>query len=251
MPRNESKRDDLGELWIEYARTRDVELRDKLTLAYADLVKTLVRRMMPRYGAVAEFDDLVSCGILGLIDAVERFDLAHGVKFETYAVRRIRGEILDYLRSQDWAPTSLRRRISAVTDAFDELEAAGDSEHAEYKIASKLGMTEEQVDRLLARSHMFNIMRFEEALEGDQAHREPRVAEEDLPENVLLKHDLSDRLTAAIESLPERERLVVTLYYYEGLMLHDIADALGVTESRVSQMHSKIIVKLRATLERD
>jgi RNA polymerase sigma factor for flagellar operon FliA len=251
MPRDESQRDDLGALWVEYAETRAVELRDRLTLAYTDLVKKLVRRMMPRYGAVAEFDDLVSCGILGLIDAVERFDLSHGVKFETYAVRRVRGEILDYLRSQDWAPTSLRRRISAVSDAFDELEAAGDADNAEYKVAEKLGMTEEQVDRLLARSHMFNVMRFEEALSEGQPHREPRVAEEDLPENILLERDLSDRLSAAIEALPERERLVVTLYYYEGLLLRDIADTLGVTESRVSQLHSKIIVKLRAALERD
>jgi RNA polymerase sigma factor for flagellar operon FliA len=251
MPREEARMEDLDALWAEYAETRDAELRDMLTLAYTDLVKTLVRRMMPRYGAVAEFDDLVSCGILGLIDAVERFDLSHGVKFETYAVRRVRGEILDYLRSQDWAPTSLRRRISAVSDAFDELEATGDAENAENKIAAKLGMTEEQVNRLLARSHMFNVTRFEEALTGEHAQREPRVADEDLPENILLAQDLSDRLTAAIEALPERERLVVTLYYYEGLMLHDIADVLGVTESRISQMHSKIIVKLRAALERD
>jgi RNA polymerase sigma factor for flagellar operon FliA len=240
--------EDLDALWARYAETRDIELRDKLTLAHTGLVKTLVRRMMPRYGAVAEFDDLVSCGVLGLIDAVERFDLSHGVKFETYAVSRIRGEILDYLRGQDWAPPSLRRRISAVTEAYDELEAEGGADGAEAKIASKLDMTEGQVNRLLARSHMFNVMRFEDALAGG---REPRVADEDLPESALLASDLSDSLAAAIEALPERERLVITLYYHEGLLLRDIASALGVTESRVSQMHSKIIAKLRRALERD
>ncbi|MDR1330318.1 MAG: FliA/WhiG family RNA polymerase sigma factor [Oscillospiraceae bacterium] len=248
------QRDDasgLGAVWEEYAETRDIALRDRLTLVHTGLVKSLVRRMMPRYGAVAEFDDLVSCGILGLIDAVERFDLSHGVKFETYAVSRVRGEILDYLRSQDWAPPNLRRRISAVTDAYEELEATGDTERAESKIAAKLSMTEEQVDRLLARSHMFNVMRFEDALGDGEDVREPRGGDEDLPEARLLEQDLTDRLAAAIEALPERERLVITLYYHEGLLLREIADTLGVTESRVSQMHSKIIVKLREALERD
>jgi RNA polymerase sigma factor for flagellar operon FliA len=246
------KRDeDLDALWVEYAETRDMELRDRLTLAHTGLVKTLVRRMMPRYGAVAEFDDLVSCGILGLIDAVEKFDLSHGVKFETYAVSRVRGEILDYLRSQDWAPPSLRRRISAVTEAYDELEASGNSDMAEAKIATKLGITEEQVDRLLARSHMFNVMRFEDALGESGTAIEPRADEDDSPESVMLERDLTERLVAAIEALPERERLVITLYYYEKLLLREIADTLGVTESRVSQMHSKIIVKLREALEQD
>ncbi|MDR0904971.1 MAG: FliA/WhiG family RNA polymerase sigma factor [Oscillospiraceae bacterium] len=241
--------EELMQVWREYADTRSIELRDKLTLSYTGLVKSLVRRMMPRYGAVAEYDDMISCGVLGLIDAVEKFDLKQNVKFETYAVTRVRGEILDFLRSQDWAPASLRRKISAVTDAYDLLEAQGDADVAEPKIAKMLDMTTEQVGKVLARAHMFNVLKFEDALGGSEdSIPEPRGSDDDIPENILLAKDNITRLAGIIEDLPERERQVVTLYYYEGLLLRDIAEVLGVTESRVSQMHSKIIAKMRDRL---
>ncbi|MDR1588980.1 MAG: FliA/WhiG family RNA polymerase sigma factor [Oscillospiraceae bacterium] len=242
--------EDINALWLTYKESGDIEARDSLLLHYTYLVKWLVKRMMPKYNSHTDYDDLVSCGVLGLIDAMDKFDLEHGVKFETYAVNRIRGEILDYMRSQDWAPPSLRKKISAINEAYEELERAGAEPPSEHSIAQALDMPASQVQRIMSRSHMFNLVSFEDALQSLRTSGEPQAPEESSPEDVLMEKETKRLLAAVIDTLSEKERLVVTLYYYEGLLLREIAEVMSVTESRVSQIHSRTLAKLRTRLSR-
>ena len=240
----------LSELWVTYKQSGDLDAKDRILLNYGYLVKWIVRRMMPKYNNYNEYDDLVSCGMLGLIDAVDKFELKHEVKFETYAVSRIRGEILDYMRSQDWASPSLRKKISAITTAYETYENTNSGRPSDKEVAESLGMPVEQVQKILTQTHMFNLVNFEDALSSKNTEAEIKSQELNTPEDELLNKERKQILTEVIEALPEKERLVVTLYYYEGLLLKEIADILHVTESRVSQIHSKVLAKMRAKLEK-
>ena len=242
--------EELADLWIVYKESGDIEAKNELLLNYGYLVKWIVRRMMPKYNNHSEYDDLVSCGMLGLIDAVDKFELKHEVKFETYAVSRIRGEILDYMRSQDWASPSLRKKINAITGAYESFENQNPGKPADKAVADTLGMHVEQVQKILAQTHMFNLVNFEDALTSGNPESEIRNLDESTPEDVLLDKEKKELLTEVIDSLPEKERLVITLYYYEGLLLKEIAEILQVTESRVSQIHSKVLAKMRTKLEK-
>jgi len=242
--------EELGFLWITYKESGDIEAKNKILLNYGYLVKWIVRRMMPKYNNYNEYDDLVSCGMLGLIDAVEKFELKHEVKFETYAVSRIRGEILDYMRSQDWASPSLRKKISAITGAYETFENQNPGRPADQAVADSLGMQVEQVHKILTQTHMFNLVNFEDALSSTNPEAEIKSQEDNTPEDELLEKEKKQILTEVIDSLPEKERLVITLYYYEGLLLKEIANILQVTESRVSQIHSKVLTKMRTKLEK-
>jgi len=251
---NESKNrltpEELGQLWETFKSTGDIEAKNEILLNYGYLVKWIVRRMMPKYNNYNEYDDLVSCGMLGLIDAVDKFELKHEVKFETYAVSRIRGEILDYMRSQDWASPSLRKKISAITSAFESFESQNLGRPVDQDVADSLGMPVEQVHKILNQSHMFNLVNFEDALSSLNPEAEIRGQDDNAPEEELLEKEKKAVLAEVIDSLPEKERMVITLYYYEGLLLKEIADILQVTESRVSQIHSKVLAKMRQKLER-
>ncbi|MDR1117322.1 MAG: FliA/WhiG family RNA polymerase sigma factor [Oscillospiraceae bacterium] len=239
---------EVDKLWLLYKKNNDIEAKNELLLHYVHLVKKLVRRMMPKYNSYNEYDDLVNCGIIGLIDAVEKFDLKHGVKFETYAITRIRGEILDYMRAQDWAPSSLRKKINAITGAYDSLERETGLQPSEQSVASELNMPVAQVQKVLAQTHIFNLVNFEDTLSAGFTAKEIPVPEEETPESILLGKEMKEILTDLIEKLPEKERLVITLYYYEELMLKEIAEILNVSESRVSQIHSKVLAKMRMRL---
>jgi len=242
--------EELEQLWIAFKDTGDIDAKNDILLNYGYLVKWIVRRMMPKYNNYNEYDDLVSCGMLGLIDAVDKFELKHEVKFETYAVTRIRGEILDYMRSQDWASPSLRKKINAISTAFEMFEAKNLNRPVDQDVADSLGMPVEQVHKILNQTHMFNLVNFEDALGAMNPEAEIRNPEEKTPEDDLLEKEKKQLLVEVIDSLPEKERLVITLYYYEGLLLKEIADILQVTESRVSQIHSKVLAKMRSKLEK-
>ena len=243
------KEADLEKLWLLYKETGDNTAKNEILMSYVKLVKAIVRRMMPKYNRYNEFDDLVNCGVIGLIDAVERFDLSHGVKFEAYAVSRIRGEILDYMRLQDWAPASMRKKINAIACVYEQAETDPGIDATDEYVARRLDMSVDQVQKILAQSHMFNLMNFEDTVNAANAINSAAVEEKSLPENRLLDKELKQTLVHLIDSLPEKERLVITLYYYEGLLLKEIADILEVTESRVSQIHSKVLLRLKAKLK--
>jgi len=237
-------------LWQSYKSNGDAVAKEELLLHYLGLVKYIVRRMMPKYSSFNEYDDLLNCGMLGLIDAVDKFDLQHGVQFETYASTRIRGEIIDYMRSQDWAPSSMRKKLNAISSAYEQLESRNGRHPTDDELAREVDMPVASVQKLMATNHMFNLVSFEDTLRTGFSATEIAAPEDETPENVLLRNETSKLLAEAIEMLPEKERLVITLYYYEDLLLRDIAELLGVTESRVSQIHSKALTKLRAKMQK-
>ncbi len=234
-------------LWDKYQKERTSELKNELTLLYIDLVKSTVLRMMPTYKGYSSYDDMLSCGIFGLMDAIEKFDTTKNVKFEYYASMRIRGEIIDSIRKQDWAPSSLRRKIKTISNAYAELESSLGHTPTEEEVAESLGMKTEEVQKALEKSHTFNVLYFEEMAHENQAW-ECADATESM-EDKLENAEMVKILGKLIEGLPEKERLVITLYYYEELTLKEIAQILGVSESRTSQIHSKAVMLLRARLD--
>jgi len=242
--------EELEQLWVAFKVRGEMEAKNDLLIHYGYLVKWIVRRMMPKYNNYNEYDDLVSCGMIGLIDAVDKFELKHEVKFETYAVTRVRGEILDYMRSQDWASPSLRKKISAINNAYEQFEAKNPGEQVDQQVADSLGMPVEQVHKVLNQTHMFNLINFEDALGTANPEAEIKNRDEKTPEDELLEKEKKAALVEVIDELPDKERTVITLYYYEGLLLKEIADILDVTESRVSQIHSKVLAKMKVKLEK-
>jgi RNA polymerase sigma factor for flagellar operon FliA len=242
-------------LWQEYKRTGNRTLRDRLILTYAPLVKYVAGRLGSGLPAHVEEGDLVSYGLLGLIGAIERFDPARDIKFETYAIARIKGSIIDELRSMDWVPRSVRSRARDIERAIADLESRLARAPTDEEIAAKLGITEEEFQDALLEISRSSIAALDElwaspGSSGDAVAlidtiEDPTAAE---PQQAMAHTELREALGEAISRLPEREKLVVTLYYYEELTLREIGEVLGVTESRVSQLHTKAILRLKARL---
>ncbi len=239
-----------NKLWEQYQQARSVEHRNDLLVHYAYLVKIIVNRLVPTHGRHTEYEDLINNGVLGLMDAIEKFDPARQVKFETYASLRIRGEILDHMRRQDWAPVSLRRKIRAVGVAMAALEEELGREPTESELAARLGVSEQELLKTLEASQTLNILYIEELSASPDAGRTLTDDDGDVVGRHYERQELRGELIALIESLAENERLVVTLYYYEELTMKEIAQVLGVSEPRVSQIHSKVLTKLRGRLAR-
>jgi len=240
-------KEEADRLWEKYSRDKSVELRNELVMEYIDQVKSIVLRMVPTYRGYSSYDDMLSCGILGLMDAIEKYDPGKNVKFEYYAAMRIRGEIIDNIRKQDWAPSSLRRKIKAINNATSELENSLCRTPSDEEIARHLGMAEEEVQKTLEKSHMFNVIYFEEMTQDDHLW-ESADPDESMEEKVE-GSEMVDLLGGFIDDLSEKERTVVTLYYYEEMKLKEIANLLGVSESRASQIHSKAIMLLRSKMD--
>lgn len=244
------KDEELDALWKKYKTKGDNATRELLLLRYVPLVKGIVGRMMPKYSGYNEYDDLVNCGVIGLIDAVEKYNPNVGVKFETYATTRIRGEIIDHMREQDWAPSSLRKRINDISEAHERLEYEMGRPPSDEEVAKSLGITLPQVQKAMAKTHAFNVVNFEDAVSSAYAGGTDIPAEErEMPEAALMDKEMKNALVSVISELPEKEKLVISLYYYEELMLKEIAEVLGVSESRVSQIHSKVLEKLKVKLK--
>jgi RNA polymerase sigma factor FliA len=244
--------DDTLGLWREYRRSRDQALRDRLILTYAPLVKFVAGRLGSGLPAHVEENDLVSYGLLGLIGAIERYDPDRDIKFETYAIARIKGAIIDELRALDWVPRSVRSRAREIERAISELEAKTGVAPTDEQIAGKIGISVDELEESLADISRSSIAALDELWsvsgEGDQISLMDTIEDESgpRPEAALDQTEMREALADAIARLPEREKLVVTLYYYEELTLREIGEVLGVTESRVSQLHTKAILRLKA-----
>jgi RNA polymerase sigma factor for flagellar operon FliA len=236
------------ELWAKFSATRGVEARNDLLVHYAYLVKIIVNRLAPTHSRHTEYDDLINNGIIGLMDAIEKFDPKRMVKFETYASLRIRGEIIDYMRRQDWAPVSLRKKIKTVSYAINTLEDRLGRQPTEEEIASFLGMGVPDLLKTLEATQTLNILYIEELKASSDSGRELSDGEGDTVSAKYEKKELKEIIARLIETLPENERLVITLYYYEEMTMKEIAMTLGVTEPRVSQIHSKVLAKLMGKL---
>jgi RNA polymerase sigma factor for flagellar operon FliA len=247
--------EDTQQIWREYARTRDQKVRDRLILTYAPLVKYVAGRLGSGLPAHVDEGDLVSYGLLGLIGAIERFDPERDIKFETYAISRIKGSIIDELRAMDWVPRSVRARARDIERAIAELEAKLGRAPTDEEIATKVGLTQEELGDSLTEISRSSIAALDElwtvgSSGGDTISLIDTIEDDSAagPQDALSQTEMREAIGEAIARLPEREKLVVTLYYYEELTLREIGEVLGVTESRVSQLHTKAILRLKARL---
>ncbi|MDQ3730361.1 MAG: RNA polymerase sigma factor WhiG [Actinomycetota bacterium] len=249
---------ELRELWRSYKVDEDERARERLVVAYSPLVKFIAGRMASGLPSHVEEGDLVSYGLLGLIGAIERFDLEREIKFETFAVARIKGAIIDELRSLDWVPRSVRAKARDVERAHAALEGSLARGPTDEEMAVKLEMTVDEFRDVLLEIANSSVLALDDLWtfadpEGGGGQisvldtiQDPNAVD---PENEANISELKDRLADAIESLPERERLVIALYYYESLTLREIGEVLGVTESRVSQLHTKAVLALRSRFQ--
>jgi RNA polymerase sigma factor FliA len=247
--------EDTGTLWRQYRRTNDQAIRDRLILTYAPLVKYVAGRLGSGLPAHVDEGDLVSYGLLGLIGAIERFDPDRDIKFETYAISRIKGSIIDELRAMDWVPRSVRARARDIERAISELEAKLGRAPNDEEIAGKLGLTQDELDSSLTEISRSSIAALDELWTvqggtGDQVALIDTIEDThgQAPTTALDRSEMKEMIADSISRLPEREKLVITLYYYEELTLREIGEVLGVTESRVSQLHTKAILRLKARL---
>ena len=244
--------DAVTDLWGSYHGSPTRDARDRLILHYSPLVKYVAGRVAVGLPQNVEQSDLVSYGIFGLIDAIEKFDPARGFKFETYAIARIKGAILDELRSIDWVPRSVRAKGRAVERAFSKLEARLKRSPTEAELAAELDMSDTQLQAILGQLSLTGVAALDEMLgdRGDSTTLGDTIPDRgDGPGALLERSELRGQLAEAIERMPEREKVVLTLYYFENLTLAQIGEVLGVTESRVSQIHTKSVLQLRSRLQ--
>lgn len=234
-------------LWDEYSRTKSPEIREKIILEYAPLVKVVAGRLSMYLGYNVEYDDLVGYGIFGLIDAIDKFDYLKEVKFETYASLRIRGAILDQIRKMDWIPRTIRQKQKKIDAVIKTIEAQKGRNATDEEIAEGLGISEEEYTDWQSQMKITNIISLNEYLEqGSEVSVEyNHTAKFDTPEEVLEKDELKKMLGEALELLTEKERKVIVLYYYEELTLKEISNILEVSESRISQLHTKGLQKMK------
>ncbi len=238
---------DTDKLWSEYRKKPTQEIREQLILAYAQLVKLVAGRLSMYLGHNVEYDDLVSYGIFGLIDAIDKFDMEKNVKFETYASLRIRGAILDQIRKMDWIPRTVRQRQRKIDDAIKQIEMRTGKAASDEEIAAELGLTEDELTNWQSQLMVTNVVSLSEFEESGQEPVMETVNKNRFqqPEEVVAEQELKEKLIEALELLTEKERRVIELYYYEDLTLKEISLVLEVSESRISQLHTKALLKMR------
>jgi len=249
---------ELKSLWRKYKEEDDARSRERLVLAYSPLAKYVAGRMSSGLPAHVEEADLISYGLLGLISAIERFDLEREIRFETFAITRIKGSIIDELRSLDWVPRSVRAKAREIERTNAKLENQLHRAPTDNEMAASLECTVEEFQESLVRISNSSVVALDELWtvsdsSGDQVSlldtiQDPTAVD---PAQEMDLTDMKDRLADAIARLPEREKLVVALYYYENLTLREIGEVLGVTESRVSQLHTKAVLRLKSRLQGD
>ena len=239
-----------NKLWNEYAATKSSEVREQLILEYAPLVKLVAGRLSMYLGYNVEYDDLVSYGIFGLIDAIDKFDSMKEVKFETYASLRIRGSILDQIRKMDWIPRTIRQKQKKIDAAMKEIETATGRAATDEEIAQKLEISTDDFADWQSQMKITGVVSLNEFMESGseipaEQHNQHRFEE---PEEVIEKEELKEVLGQALELLTEKEKTVILLYYYEDLTLKEISNVLEVSESRVSQLHTRALQKMKVRM---
>jgi RNA polymerase sigma factor for flagellar operon FliA len=246
----------LAERWRQYERTGDRAVRDQLILAYSPIVKYVAGRVAARMPAHVDIADLVSYGLGGLIEAVERFEPSRGVGFESYAMTRIRGAIIDELRSQDWVPRAVRSEARAITQATADLTTRLQRLPTDAELAAKLSMKPAELDASLQRVVNARTVALDEpAYAGQDGGLQPALVETladthaDDPDARLDASDLRERIAAAIEHLPDRQQVILGLRYHQELTFSDIGEILGVSESRICQLHGKAVLQVGALLD--
>jgi RNA polymerase sigma factor for flagellar operon FliA len=244
----------ITELWDDFKASGSLDLRNRLVLHYSPLVKYVAGRLSAGLPNSIEQADLVSYGMFGLIDAINKFEPARGNKFETYAMSRIRGSIIDELRTIDWVPRSLRAKARAVEKAYTKLEHELLRTPTDAEVAEELGTTEEELQDVFTQISFFGLVALEETVSVGADRSESVTLGDTIPDaglgpvGAFEVEETKQILAQALNRLPEREKIVLTLYYYEGLTLGEIGGILGVTESRICQIHTKAVIQLRSKL---
>ena len=237
-------------LWDEYKKNRSQELREQIIIEYAPLVKLVAGRLNMYLGYNVEYEDLVSYGIFGLIDAIDKFDMTKDVKFETYASLRIRGSILDQIRKMDWIPRTVRQKQRKIDEAIKAVEQRTGKTASDEEIAGELGVTEEELLNWQSQLKVTNVVSLNEYVEqGTEPVMETRGNSHFVqPEEMVEQNELKEMLQKAMELLTEKESKVILLYYYEDLTLKEISNVLEVSESRVSQLHTRALQKMKTKM---
>ena len=238
-------------LWEEYNKTKTAETREKIIIEYAPLVKVVAGRLSMYLGYNVEYEDLVSYGIFGLIDAIDKFDCGKDVKFETYASLRIRGAILDQIRKMDWIPRTVRQKQKQIDAAIREIETETGRGASDAEIAVKLGISNDEYIDWQSQMKVTNLVSLNDYLDqgGSEVPNDPAASSQfDVPEDVAMQSELKGMIIEAMDLLTEKERRVVELYYYEELSLKEISRVLEVSESRISQLHTRSLQKMKERL---
>jgi RNA polymerase sigma factor for flagellar operon FliA len=240
------------DLWREYSISKDPEIREKLIVEYSYLVKYVAGRLSIYFGSNVDYDDMVGYGVFGLIDAIDKFNINKGVKFETYASLRIRGSIIDSIREMDWVPRSLRQKNKELERVYTELENQLGHSASDKQVAEKLGISMAEFYKLLGDVSVSSMVSLEDFLDQncEIGVEQSNINKEDKPESYLELTEIKDILLNAIGRLPDKEKNVVSLYYFDELTLKEISMIMKVSESRISQLHTKAILRMRGKLAR-
>ena len=238
------------QLWAEFLKRPTAELREKIILEYAPLVKIVAGRLSMYLGYNVEYDDLVGYGVFGLIDAIDKYDNMKAVKFETYASLRIRGAILDQIRKMDWIPRTIRQKQKKIDAAIKEIENEKGRAATDEEIAKSLGISDEEYLSWQSQMKVTGVVSLDEFMEsGTEAPAQQNSQQRfETPEEVIEKEEMKKVLGQALELLTEKEKKVILLYYYEDLTLKEISNVLEVSESRISQLHTRALQKLKSKM---
>lgn len=240
-------------LWDEYGKSKSPEIREKIIIEYAPLVKVVAGRLSMYLGYNVEYDDLVGYGVFGLIDAIDKYDLCKEVKFETYASLRIRGAILDQIRKMDWIPRTIRQKQKKIDIAMQEIESSKGRPATDEEIAAALGITDDEYLEWQGQMKVTGVVSLNEFMEqGSEVPAEPGIhsREFDSPEIVMEQEELKKMLIESLELLTEKEKKVILFYYYEELTVKEISSILEVSESRISQLHTRALQKMKTKMGR-
>ena len=246
---------ELSEVWAEYTKTRSKKIRDALIENYVYLVRYVAGKMSMSVPPSVEIDDLVSSGVVGLMDAIEKYDPGRDTKFETYAVSRIRGAIVDDLRSLDWVPRSVRRKARLLEDAYSFLEGELHRPASDDEVSNRLNISTEDLRAITEEVASAGLLSLDDFVGNQDGERTTRVVDlvcsknGDSPSSSIEVEEMREVLAKSIINLPEKERTVLALYYYEDMTLKEIGRTLGVSESRVSQIHTKAMLRLKGRLK--
>ena len=251
---DEEDRGAIDQLWADYKASGSRDARDRLIVHYSPLVKYVAGRVSVGLPQNIEQADLVSYGIFGLIDAIDKFDPGRAIKFETYAIARIKGAIIDELRSIDWVPRSVRAKARSVEKAYAKLEASLLRTPTDTEVATEMGISEQELHAIFNQISFVGLIALDEMLSVGGERGESTTLGDTIPDKgegpvaAFEVEEMKQILASAINRLGDREKIVLTLYYYEGLTLAEIGEVLGVTESRVCQIHTKAVLQLRSKM---
>ena len=243
---NNSEKIDVTALWLQYKENKTIEVRNQLAEHYLPLVRIVGGRLAISLPPHLDRDDLLSSGFFGLLDAIDRFDITRNLKFETYAGVRIRGAMIDYLRSKDWIPVTMRQKIRKYEQTVYRLENELGRSATDKEVAEALDISLEELQVLVGQCNAATVIPLEEYLKTDSAE-----TADTNPANAMEFLELKDMLAKAIDKLADKERTVISLYYYEELTLKEISLILHLSEARISQLHTKAVMKMRNYLARN